>query len=123
MKSNRLVRLLAIVLRSECVRLGSVAGQTLPELHTLAEVRALTAEQATRHYPVKLRGVITFFNQPLYSRFFQDDTAGIYLGDYANLVTLPPGQVVEVVGTTSPGEYAPIVSPETVTAVGMADLP
>src|SRR5438093_1387919 len=34
-----------------------------------------------------------------------------------------PGQRVEVVGTTSPGEYAPIVVPERVSVLGEAPLP
>ncbi len=95
----------------------------LPELRTAAQVRRLSTEQAAQHYPVRLRGVVTFYNQSLFSRFVQDDTAGIYLGDYPNPVPLPPGQFVEVVGTTSPGEYAPIVTPRTIEVLGSGELP
>src|ERR1035437_894967 len=58
-----------------------LAGQeaSLPELQTAEQVRQLTPEQAARHYPVRLRGVLTFFDQVQFYRFFQDDTAGIYL--------------------------------------------
>ena len=59
---------------------GSGLGWTqeaLPELRTAEAVRRLTAEQAERGYPVRLRGVVSFFNQTLFSRFVQDDTAGI----------------------------------------------
>jgi PAS domain S-box-containing protein len=97
--------------------------EALPELHTAAEVRRLKADQAARHYPVRLRGVVTFFDQGLFSRFVQDITAGIYLGDYPNAVTLPPGQMVEIVGNTSPGEYAPIVTPQSVQLIGTGPLP
>src|SRR5690348_3331688 len=45
----------------------------LPELLTAAQVRSLTAEQAARHYPVRLRGVVTFYEQSLFSRFVQDE--------------------------------------------------
>lgn len=95
----------------------------LPELRTAEQVRRLTTDEAARHYPVRLRGVVTFYDQNLFSRFAQDDTAGIYLGDYANPVPLPPGQMVEIVGTTSPGEYAPIVTPQTVHVIGTGALP
>lgn len=98
-------------------------SQPLPELHTAAEVRQLSAQEAARHYPVRLRGVVTFFDQALYSRFVQDDTAGIYLYDYPGQVPLPPGQEIELIGTTSPGEYAPIVVPQKVTVLGMGPLP
>ncbi len=57
---------------------GGVWAQT-GELHSIAEVRGLTAEQTEQKIPVHLRGVVTFFDDSLFSRFIQDDTAGIYL--------------------------------------------
>lgn len=102
---------------------GNTSQEPLPELRTAEQVRRLTTEQAARHYPVRLRGVVTFYNQSLFSRFVQDNTAGIYLGDYPNPVPLAPGQIVEIVGTTSPGEYAPIVTPQTVELKGTGTLP
>ena len=93
------------------------------ELRTAAAVRELSVQQAERRMPVRLRGVVTFFDTRLYSRFIQDETAGIYLFDSAIPLELKPGQVVEVEGATSPGEYAPIVVPERVRVVGEAPLP
>jgi signal transduction histidine kinase len=101
---------------------GSAAAQT-NVLTSASAVRSLTVEQAEQKFPVRLRGVVTFFDQRLYSRFVQDETAGIYLYDPALLLNLAPGQMVEVVGTTSPGEYAPIVVPERVSITGTASLP
>jgi signal transduction histidine kinase len=93
------------------------------ELRTAGAVRGLTVEQARQPLRVRLKGVVTFFDSRLFSRFIQDDTAGIYLFD-TGLPVLPlPGQLVEVEGTTSPGEYAPIVVPEKITVVGEAPLP
>ncbi len=91
-------------------------------LTTAAEVRNLTVAQAERHYPVKLRAVVTFYDDALFSRFIQDGTAGIYLNE-TNVPALSPGQLVEVEGFTSPGEYAPIIVPKRVRIVGMAELP
>lgn len=93
------------------------------ELRTAAEVRRLTVAQAQEGTPVRLRGVVTFFDEVLYSRFVQDDTAGIYLRESTNTPALLPGQLVEVEGITSPGEYAPIVEPRRVTVIGTAPLP
>ena len=45
-------------------------------LTTAAEVRNLTVAQAERHYPVKLRAVVTFYDDALFSRFIQDGTGG-----------------------------------------------
>lgn len=93
------------------------------ELQTAAEVRGLTVAEARRNLPVKLRGVVTFFDETLFSRFIQDETAGIYLRESTNTPWLTPGQWVEVEGVTSPGEYAPIVEPARVRVLGQAPLP
>ena len=118
------VLLLAVHLLGAGVFLPSVAAQVAgEELRTAAAVRALTVEQARQQARVSLRGVVTFFDENLYSRFVQDDTAGIYLQLSATTPPLVPGQVVEIKGTSSPGEYAPIVVPESVRVVGTAALP
>lgn len=92
-------------------------------LRTAAAVRELSPEEAARKVPVQLRGVVTFFNETLFSRFIQDETAGIYLFDVGLPVHFTPGQIVEVRGVTGPGEYAPIVVPESITLVGEGALP
>ena len=86
-------------------------------------MRGLTVAEAQQKLPVRLRGVVTFFDEELYSRFLQDDTAGIYLQYSTNTPALVSGQVIEVEGTTSPGEYAPIVVPDRVRVVGQGPLP
>lgn len=93
------------------------------ELSTAAAVRGLTVVQAQEHTPVRLRGVVTFFDETLYSRFIQDETAGIYLRESVDTPPLRPGQLVEVIGQASPGEYAPIVEPQSVQVIGTAPLP
>src|SRR5262252_4708221 len=49
------------------------------EIMTVAEIRNLPMEQVNRKTSVRLRGVVTFYDESLFSRFIQDDTAGIYL--------------------------------------------
>jgi signal transduction histidine kinase len=103
---------------------GSVQAQTNGQvLCTAAEVRGLTVQQAQERMPVKLRGVVTFFDEALYSRFIQDGSAGIYLRESPSTPALQPGQLVEVEGCTSPGEYAPVVEPRAVRVVGTTNLP
>lgn len=93
------------------------------EFTTAAEVRRLSAAQAAQGQSVRLRGVVTFFREELFSRFIQDETAGIYLQTSTNTPPLEPGQFVEIEGTTSPGEYAPIIDPLRVRILGEASLP
>jgi len=100
---------------------GSSAVQSAP-LTTAAAVRSLSAEDAAKALPVKLRGVVTFYDDGLFSRFLQDETAGIYL-EVTNSLTLQPGQIIEVEGVTGPGEFAPVVKPESVTVVGNGSIP
>lgn len=102
---------------------GACAGEPqLPLLTTAAEVRNLTPAQADLHYPVKLRGVVTFYDDALFSRFIQDETAGIYLRE-TNVPALSSGQLVEVEGYTGSGEYAPVIFPTVVNIVGQKKLP
>ena len=103
--------------------LGGQAQTNGSALRTAAAVRGLTVEEAQEGKPVRLRGVVTFFDELLYSRFIQDDTAGIYLRESTNTPLVLPGQVVEVEGRTGPGEYAPVIVPEQVRVVGEAALP
>jgi signal transduction histidine kinase len=95
------------------------------ELHTVAAIRELGIEQTREKIPVHLHAVVTFFDERLYSYFVQDDTAGIYLQFPTNaaLPSLTPGQLIEVTGVSSPGEYAPVVAVASVRVLGNAALP
>ena len=102
---------------------GATAVAMADELHTVAAVRGLSGQTAPLQIPLRLRGVVTFFDEQLYSRFIQDDTAGIYLQASTNTPPLQPGQLVEIEGASSPGEYAPVVLVKHVTILGTAWLP
>ena len=120
--------------RGLCVAAGFYLGALLSglgasglaeELHTVAAIRGLTVEQTQQRIPVRLRGVVTFFDDNLYSRFIQDETAGMYFQFPPNVAPplLVPGQLVEVTGVASPGEYAPVVVVEKVSVTGERPLP
>ena len=112
-----------VVLASALLALAAEAQPTNEALLTAAAVRGLTVAQAQSPMHVRLRGVVTFFDENLYSRFIQDDTAGIYIKESPRTPTLVPGQVVEIEGISSPGEFAPVIVPEKVRVEGAADLP
>ncbi len=92
-------------------------------LRTAAEVRRLTPEQAENHLPVLLRGVVTFHDGAVFSRFVQDETAGIYFQEATNMPPFAAGQLVEIQGVTGAGEYAPIVKLQTLKVLGEGELP
>lgn len=100
----------------------------LPQLTNAAQVRDLPSEEAARHYPVHLRGVVTFFDQKEFLRFVQDQTQGIYFfltdTQASNLSPrLKAGELVEITGHCSQGEYAPIIETEQIQTLGPGAFP
>src|SRR5689334_1264519 len=82
---------LLVFLLAGCLHLQGT-DVPLAELQTAEQIRQLTPEQAARRYPVRLKGIVTFFDHSRYFRFMQDDTAGIYFGDSPDNPPLAPGQ-------------------------------
>jgi hypothetical protein len=103
---------------------ASAQPETAPGvLQSASEIRRLTPEQAAKQLPVRLRGVVTFRDEGLYSRFVQDATAGIYVQEMTNMPSFVAGQMVEVEGVTGPGEYAPVIVPTHVKILGEGQFP
>jgi len=95
-------------------------GKVFTDAHS---IRDLSAAEAAQNYPVKIRGVVMFADEALFSRFVQDDTAGIYFGEMTNLPPFKAGQLIEIEGVTGAGEYVSIVLPKTIKVVGEGKLP
>ena len=98
----------------------------LPELTTAAQVRNLPPEEAARHYPVHIRGMITFYDQKEFLRFVQDDSAGIYFywsDALAARYNLKAGELVDFVGQSSKGDYAPIIEIQHIKMLGAGTFP
>ena len=96
---------------------------SLPLLTHADQIRGLTPEEASRGYPVRLRGVITN-NVPAPDFFVQDSTAGIYVeGSASPAFEHRWGDLVEVEGITGPGKYAPVIREQKVQVLGKGTLP
>lgn len=98
------------------------------ELQTADQIRRLAPLQADLHYPVRLRGVVTFFDDRIPTRsfrFIQDETAGIYfyVDGSTNNPVLRPGQLIELKGETGAGSFAPVVTSHRVRILGEGELP
>ena len=106
-------------------QLALAADVSTEELRTVEAVRELSVAQTEQKIPVHLRGVVTFYDENLFSRFIQDESAGIYLQFPKGVgpPLLEPGQTVEVTGYGSPGEYAPVVMVEKIQVTGSQALP
>ena len=104
-----------------------VRGQNQPtnELDTADQIRQLTPEQAALHYPVRLRGIVTFCDQNNFYFFIQDKSAGIYfrLDPSLGVPPLAAGQLIEVQGEADPGDFAPVVMAHKIKIYGAGTFP
>ena len=73
----RFQSVIAVLLAHGALTFGAPA-ESERTLTTIAAVQALTLDEAARHHPVQVRGIITYCN-PVYSLgFVQDETGGIF---------------------------------------------
>ena len=94
----------------------------LPVLATARQVHSLTPEQASRGFPIRLRGVVTFYDpyqEGHKALFIADRTGGIFVapGD-GPILPIHAGSLVEVSGVTDPGGFAPIISKSAIRVLG-----
>jgi hypothetical protein len=74
-------------------------AQSLPVLTNIASIKRLKGTEATRGYPVRLRGVVTFQNG-VRDAVIHDFTDGIFVARSNPAFDLVQGQIVEVQGIT-----------------------
>src|ERR1039457_6027654 len=82
----------------------SAASYPLGQPHlltTVAQIRALTLEQARQKYPIHLKGVITYRAPEYQVTFLQDATAGIFVWIQQSDLQITVGSLVEVDGETT----------------------
>jgi signal transduction histidine kinase/CheY-like chemotaxis protein len=96
---------------------------SLEVLTKVSRIRALSAAEAGRKYPIRLEGVVTYIAPEYKVAFFQDDTAGIFLWIEQSNGQLAAGDLVQVRGNTAPGDFAPAIENATVQVLGQANLP
>ncbi len=112
---------LAVVVTLVLSGLHAQAAQDV--LTTVAAVRGLSLVEASKHLPLRLRGVVTTPNGWGTSFFFQDQTAGIAVDPTDGKQGFREGDLVEVDGTSDPGWFAPSVKAKAVKIIGHADEP
>lgn len=94
--------------------LPRLAAQEPRPLTTVAEVRALTLEEADRALPVRLRGVVTYAEAWVGLMYVQDETGGTYVPANWRMADGSPlararrqGAWVELEAVTSRGKFIP----------------
>src|SRR5438552_568243 len=73
-------------------------------LTSVQQVRALKPEEAALSLPVRVRCVVTYYDDSEWGALFvQDSTAGIYVDAHGHTLDLDLGQWVDLEGVTAPG--------------------
>jgi signal transduction histidine kinase/CheY-like chemotaxis protein len=81
------------------------------ELRTVGQVHGLSVHEALKRYPVRLRGVVTYFDSSWGTLFVQDATGGIFMNAFGEReLPFRPGRDIEVAGVTGAGDFAPTVT-------------
>ncbi len=85
----------------------------------------MAAEEADRPHPVRLQGVVLHYNQKVSGELtIQDESAAIYvMGTEDKHYAIQPGDLVQLVGVTSSGDFAPVVVASEIKIVGRAPVP
>jgi signal transduction histidine kinase len=96
----------------------------LPVLTEIRRVRELSGEEAKKQYPVRMKGVVTYFDPHGMTLFVQDDTAGIWLNRTFQETNFYAGDQVEFTGATwAISTLGPGIKPTSIRIVGKAPLP
>ena len=124
-KAGALLNLLWFVLPL-AARAAPFDPASLPVLTTARAAHSLSAGEAAKSYPVRLRGVATFFgflDRERVSLFIQDRTGSIYVRGDSTLGPVAAGAIVEVRGVSDQGGFAPIVNHAQIRFIGLSHLP
>ncbi|HEY6334021.1 MAG TPA: response regulator [Blastocatellia bacterium] len=103
---------------------GDTTG--LPVLRSVPQIHSLSPVEAKRAYPVRLKGVITYYDPLWRFGFLQESDSGVFvpLGNRERDKAEPkPGDLIELDGRTAPGEFAPEIAKPSAHIVGKAPLP
>ena len=99
----------------------------LPTLTTAHKVHSLSSAEAARAYPVRLRGVVTYYDTYFSAdgpfAFVSDASGSIFVQFTPTAAPVQPGDLVEVRGISGPGGFAPIVDKAGVQFVAKSHLP
>jgi signal transduction histidine kinase/CheY-like chemotaxis protein len=97
--------------------------ETLRLLTSTTEVRQLRLADAGRGYPVRLRGIATYYHAPSTSLILQTGADGILVDASRIQAPIAPGREIEVVGVTGIGESSAIVVGTAVKDLQTAQMP
>jgi signal transduction histidine kinase/DNA-binding response OmpR family regulator len=116
------------IVLNHCAQVGASVAESgpraLPVLQSTSRIRNLSVVEAGRAYPVKLSGVVTYFDEIERLLFLQDREGGIFVDPPASFSgRVDAGTEVEIEGVSEPGDFAPSIIASRITPMGKAPLP
>ncbi|MEK7678299.1 MAG: hypothetical protein AAB676_20910 [Verrucomicrobiota bacterium] len=95
----------------------------LPKLRRVDQIKALTAEEAAKGYPVTVQGVMTWQQTNWGHLCIQDGTEGMYVKTVGGYPELGIGDWVRVQGLTTAGGASPMIVQATLDRLGSGRPP
>src|SRR5580704_16749153 len=95
----------------------------LPTITQVAEIRKLKVVEARQGFPVRLRGVVTYFDTIGPDMFFQDASGGIWIHWTEGLPKPQKGQLIELEGSTTQVDFAPDIAQPHWRVIGEGPMP
>ena len=97
-------------------------------LTTAHEAHSLAPKEAAQHRPVHLRAVVTYYDPYIDSRhgaiFVHDASGSVFVSvPLRPILPIRAGTLVDVIGVSGPGDYAPIVQEAQVRAIRQSQVP
>jgi signal transduction histidine kinase len=113
-----------ITIQEDSSRAVAASG-VAPTLLTVGKIQGLSNEEAARHLPVRIQGVVTSISPPIFRYMsVQDETRGIFVRLSSSVKSSAVvGQLCEVVGYTDAGDFAPVLVAENVNIIGKGRMP
>ncbi|HWD93319.1 MAG TPA: ATP-binding protein [Verrucomicrobiae bacterium] len=92
-------------------------------LTTASQIRRLKAEEAQKHIPVKIRGVVIYASPA--AAVLQDSSGGVFISSSGGVWKKAPkvGEFWEMEGLTDSGLFSPVVAADKSAFLGYAPLP
>ncbi len=111
-----------------CPAAAESPGRALRTLTTAHEAHDISLEEAARGFPVRLRGVVTYYDPYVDPRhaalFVHDSTGSIFIGLPSRpILPLKAGTLVKVTGVSGTGDYAPLILNGRVEVIGESHIP
>jgi signal transduction histidine kinase/CheY-like chemotaxis protein len=113
-----------ILTEGEALVNASVAASPRSILHTVREIRNLSADELSHSYRVQITGTVTYSDPSVRDTFVQDETGGIFVfSPSAGGLNLKAGQFVSISGFASTGGFAPVIVEPKLRVLGTHAMP